>query len=83
MAQKQPNPIPPAPQPSHKRSDLMGKTFKFNLGQTATIKVSGEAGEIIARAEYQHSNDKYLIRYRCADGRASEQWWDEDALTAE
>lgn len=60
----------------------MSTPYIFALGQKVVITVSGEAGETIARAEYLHSNNRYLIRYRCADGRATEQWWDEDALSA-
>lgn len=54
--------------------------FKFQLGQTVVIATSGETGEVIGRAEYLASQPNYLIRYRCADGRAVEAWWTEDAL---
>ncbi len=54
--------------------------FKFNLAQKVAIAASGETGEVIARAEYVHSINSYYIRYRCADGRAAEAWWSEDAL---
>lgn len=57
------------------------KEFKFPIGGTATINVSGESGEIIARAEYKSSEDTYLIRYKSGDGRAVQAWWDESALT--
>lgn len=54
--------------------------FKFNLKQRVIIRASGEEGEVIARAEYAESTPGYLIRYKAADGRAVEQWWNEAAL---
>jgi len=54
--------------------------FKFNLGEKVTVEVSGETGEVLGRAEYTTAANNYLIRYRCADGRAVEAWWQEDAL---
>lgn len=55
--------------------------FKFELTQPITILISGEIGEIIGRAEYIHSENNYMIRYKCADGRAVESWWAESALS--
>jgi hypothetical protein len=55
-------------------------TFVFNLKDTVRIIVSGEAGEVIGRAEYLNSNPQYLVRYKSADGRAVEYWWSGDAL---
>ncbi len=57
--------------------------FLFPLGSKVTIRASGEAGEVIGRAQYTNAADNYLIRYRCADGRAVEQWWAADALASE
>jgi hypothetical protein len=54
--------------------------MKFNLGDHVMISESGEKGSIIGRAEYQHSEASYLIRYKSADGRAVESWWNESAL---
>lgn len=54
--------------------------MKFDLGQEVTITASGESGKVIGRAEYMFSNPQYYIRYKCADGRAVEAWWAEDAL---
>ncbi len=54
--------------------------FKFELGCNVVIAVSGESGAVIGRAEYDTGNLQYLVRYKCADGRAVEQWWDEVAL---
>lgn len=54
--------------------------FKFDLGQGVTIVVSGEEGEVIGRAEFSKSEDQYLVRYKAADGRAVESWWNVSAL---
>lgn len=56
------------------------KTFKFALNATVTIQVSGEQGAVIGRAEYTTYENSYLVRYKSADGRAVEAWWNEDAL---
>lgn len=56
--------------------------FKFNLGETARITSSDEQGTVIGRAEYQHCDNSYLLRYRSGDGRAVETWWSESALAA-
>lgn len=55
-------------------------SFKFELGEKVVITVSGEVGEVIGRAEYVASAHNYWIRYCMADGRATEQWWQENAL---
>lgn len=54
--------------------------FKFELDQQAQIKVSGEIGQIIGRAEYTTGENSYYLRYQSADGRAVEAWWAESAL---
>jgi hypothetical protein len=56
------------------------KSFKFSLGENVVVEVSGEIGEVIGRAEYTNSTNNYFVRYRSADGRAVEAWWQEDAL---
>lgn len=61
----------------------MQPIFKFDLQQLVTIVCSGETGTVIGRAEYSTTTlTSYLVRYRCGDGRAVEQWWTEDALAA-
>jgi len=59
----------------------MPEKFKFELKQQVTIAVSGEQGTVIGRAEYEHSENTYWVRYKSADGRAVESWWSESALT--
>ena len=54
--------------------------WKFELNQQVTISASGEAGEVIGRAEYTTCERNYLIRYKAGDGRAVESWWAESAL---
>jgi hypothetical protein len=58
----------------------MGKTFAFQLNEPVVIKASRESGEVIGRADYVASENAYLIRYKAADGRATDQWWGESAL---
>lgn len=55
-------------------------TFDYELNQTLKIVASGEAGEVIGRAQYTTHDDQYLLRYKSADGRAVESWWDASAL---
>jgi hypothetical protein len=55
--------------------------FKFNLGDKVAVEVSGETGEVLGRAEYTTAANNYFVRYKSADGRAVETWWQEDALT--
>ena len=54
--------------------------LKYQLGQLVQLARSDEEGEVIARAEYATSEPSYLLRYKCADGRAIEAWWQESAL---
>lgn len=56
-------------------------SFKFDLKQRVVITTSGEAGEVIGRAEYSSGSDSYFVRYKAADGRAVEAWWTEDAIS--
>lgn len=56
--------------------------LKFQLNQTVVIKVSGEDGQIVGRAQYMNASPSYLVRYKSGDGRAVESWWSEDALHA-
>lgn len=60
----------------------MGKTFTFDLTQIVKISESGETGTIVGRAEYTTAENSYLLRYKAADGRAVESWWNESALEA-
>lgn len=54
--------------------------MEFELGEQVQINTSGEQGEVIGRAEYLKSENSYLLRYKSADGRATEAWWSESAL---
>lgn len=58
------------------------KTFAFSLGQNISITASGETGTVIGRAEYATSENTYLIRYKAANGLATEAWWQESAIQA-
>ena len=52
----------------------------IDLGKQVIIVASGEAGQVIGRAEYLHSERQYMLRYKAADGRAVENWWHESAI---
>ncbi len=56
--------------------------FKFKIGERVKLTESDEAGRVIGRAEYDYSENNYLLRYRAGDGRQIESWWGESALTA-
>lgn len=53
----------------------------YELNQEVTLAVRGKKGTVIGRAEYSFSDPSYLVRYKCADGRAVESWWPESALS--
>lgn len=55
--------------------------FKFQLMAIATINLSDETGEVIGRAQYATGENQYLLRYKTAEGRATECWWSESALS--
>lgn len=57
------------------------KTFNFKLNDKVKL-ASGEAGEVIGRAQYVDSNPQYQVRYVAADGRMVQDWWNESALAA-
>lgn len=54
--------------------------FKFDMGALMEIIVSGERGTVIGRVEYHNMEPSYQLRYKRADGSASESWWDESAI---
>jgi len=54
--------------------------MQHQLNTAVTITASGEQGTIIGRAEYVNAEPSYLVRYKCADGRAVENWWTESAI---
>lgn len=56
--------------------------FKFGLKQVVEIDESNERGTIQARGEYANVESVYLVRYKQANGNATEAWWQESALSA-
>jgi hypothetical protein len=54
----------------------------FQLGDAVQIAASDERGTVIGRAQYLNAEPAYLLRYKCADGRAIESWWTQQALEA-
>lgn len=51
-----------------------------DLGEIVTNRSSGEQGEVLGRAEYAHSEPTYMVRFKAADGRAGQEWWEESVL---
>ncbi len=58
-------------------------TFKFGITDKVKITASGETGNVIGAAVFVAAENSYLIRYKAADGRATEAWWNESALEAD
>lgn len=56
--------------------------FEFELKQVVKIIESDECGKVVGRAEYDHCDNSYLVRYRANDGRCVENWWTQTALKA-
>ena len=54
--------------------------FKFQMGTRVSLIESGEKGKIIGLAEYDRTDNNYLIRYKAGDGRCVEDWWTESAI---
>ena len=46
------------------------------------ISEPGETGTVHARSESTSSEPQYVVRYKAADGRATEQWRSENAPEA-
>lgn len=57
--------------------------FKFELGQYVTVELSGAAGEIKGRAEYNTGcPNQYNIYHLDAEGNAVHVWFDEQNLVS-
>lgn len=56
-------------------------SFKFVLHDQVMLTMSGEYGLVIGRCEYAHAENAYLVRYVAGDGRQSQEWFDESALS--
>jgi hypothetical protein len=51
-----------------------------HIDDDVEIVVSGEKGIAIGVAYFKDSQPQALVRYKAADGRAVEGWWNFDAL---
>ncbi len=58
----------------------MTKIFSRELGDKATIRMSGEKGEIRSRAEHLDANLQYFLTYTAADGCQRTAWFYESDL---
>jgi hypothetical protein len=52
----------------------------FKIGDEVVIAASGERGEVIGLAVFARSEASAQLRYKAADGRAVESWWQVSAL---
>lgn len=54
--------------------------FAFDMDEKVNVRLSGEKGEVTARAEFIDSPNQYLVSYTAADGRFSQAWFTERDL---
>lgn len=66
--------------PPATNGDTAMQSFKFNIDQGVTIKISGEKGAVLGRAAYGTRPNQYWVHYKAADGRAVSDWFDEAQL---
>lgn len=55
-------------------------TFHFDLKQLVAIKMSGELGQVRARAEWATGNVSYFVAYKSKSGEYRETWIDQEML---
>jgi hypothetical protein len=53
---------------------------KYEMSQEVQLTQSKETGIVIGRAEFDHSENTYLVRYVAGDGSQIEFWWNESAI---
>jgi hypothetical protein len=56
-------------------------TMQPKNGDIVTL-TSGETGTIVGTATYTENVPNYLVRYKAADGRLTENWWPQSAFAA-
>lgn len=54
--------------------------FTKEMGALVRLELTQEQGRVIGRAEYDHSESTYLVRYVDGDGCQREGWFNESAL---
>lgn len=54
--------------------------FQFGLTQEVSITLSGEVGQVRARAEWATGNISYFVAYKTKQGEYREAWLDQDLL---
>ncbi|QOV92610.1 hypothetical protein [Novosphingobium sp. ES2-1] len=52
----------------------------FGLGEKVSLDQSKETGIVIGVATYLDAETSYFVRYKAADGRQVEHWWNESAI---
>ncbi len=61
----------------------LSMSFLYDMREIVRLRLSGESGIIIGRAEYAEADNSYLVRYKAADGRLTEAWWSETAIESQ
>lgn len=56
--------------------------FKHKLKAKVQLTESGEIGTVVRRLDSIDSRPQYAVRYKAADGRQTEAWWDDSAVEA-
>lgn len=60
----------------------MSEKFEFDLGERVEIKSSGEAGEVIGRAEYVSGGIQIQLHYMDGQGCAKTEWFYQNLLAS-
>ena len=55
-------------------------SFKFELDQKVRLKVSGETGVVIGRADYVNSFPQCYVHFKDGNGCAKSEWFYENQL---
>ncbi len=56
------------------------RNLRFKLGDKVVIKLSGAIGEVIGRAEYEHSESNYLLRLVNKQGNLEREWFNDSDI---
>lgn len=57
------------------------KETAYSLNDNVKLRRSKEEGQVIGIAQYSRGRPSFLVEYVTADGRQTDGWFDEDALS--
>lgn len=60
----------------------MESEFHHKLEDKVSLRLSGEQGIVVGRAEYNNGVRNYQVRYLAGDGCQRESWFEADAIEA-